>query len=183
MLDPATLLWLREKLPALLEPLIDALIEKRVKRLPAPKPQTIYVGGGGGGSGGGVTDHGALTGLGDDDHPQYLQPAGDYRLWIETASIAAFAAHAFSPRCSYLGAGLYAMIHAQSYSALFFAHYQGVDNSFGFESILKGANVNYSDQMTINRLSVFMDSAYRINVVNGFSAAVRVSLLSASALP
>ena len=24
------------------------------------------------GAGGGVTDHGALTGLGDDDHPQYL---------------------------------------------------------------------------------------------------------------
>ena len=26
----------------------------------------------GGGAGGGVTDHGILTGLGDDDHPQYL---------------------------------------------------------------------------------------------------------------
>ena len=30
--------------------------------------------GGGGGGGGGVTDHGGLTGLGDDDHPQYLTP-------------------------------------------------------------------------------------------------------------
>ena len=35
-------------------------------------------GGGGGGGGGttvvtGATDHGALTGLGDDDHPQYVQ--------------------------------------------------------------------------------------------------------------
>lgn len=30
-------------------------------------------GGSGGGSGSGVTDHGALTGLGDDDHPQYQQ--------------------------------------------------------------------------------------------------------------
>lgn len=29
-------------------------------------------GGGGGGGGGGVTDHGDLTGLEDDDHPQYL---------------------------------------------------------------------------------------------------------------
>ena len=27
------------------------------------------------GGGGGVTDHGALTGLADDDHPQYLTPA------------------------------------------------------------------------------------------------------------
>jgi hypothetical protein len=27
-------------------------------------------------AGGGVTDHGALTGLGDDDHPQYLLTAG-----------------------------------------------------------------------------------------------------------
>lgn len=26
----------------------------------------------GGAGGGGVSDHGALTGLGDDDHPQYL---------------------------------------------------------------------------------------------------------------
>lgn len=47
MLDPTLLLWLREKLPALLEPLIDALIERRIKKLPAPKPQTICVGGGG----------------------------------------------------------------------------------------------------------------------------------------
>lgn len=29
----------------------------------------------GSGGGGGVTDHGLLTGLGDDDHPQYLRPA------------------------------------------------------------------------------------------------------------
>lgn len=29
------------------------------------------------GGGGGVTDHGALTGLGDDDHPQYAKKAGD----------------------------------------------------------------------------------------------------------
>jgi hypothetical protein len=37
-------------------------------------------GGGGGGGGGGVTDHGALTGLTDDDHPQYLNNArGDAR--------------------------------------------------------------------------------------------------------
>lgn len=27
--------------------------------------------------GGGVTDHGALTGLGDDDHPQYVKDIGD----------------------------------------------------------------------------------------------------------
>lgn len=34
----------------------------------------------GGGSGGGVTDHGMLTGLADDDHPQYLnQTRGDAR--------------------------------------------------------------------------------------------------------
>lgn len=33
-----------------------------------------------GGNGGGVTDHGALTGLGDDDHPQYHNNArGDAR--------------------------------------------------------------------------------------------------------
>jgi len=34
----------------------------------------------GGGEGGGVTDHGALTGLADDDHPQYLDATrGDAR--------------------------------------------------------------------------------------------------------
>ena len=32
--------------------------------------------GGGGGGGGGVTDHGALTGLSDDDHSQYILAAG-----------------------------------------------------------------------------------------------------------
>ena len=36
--------------------------------------------GGGGGGGGGVSDHGALTGLSDDDHPQYFNDArGDAR--------------------------------------------------------------------------------------------------------
>ena len=30
-----------------------------------------------GGGEGGVTDHGALTGLGDDDHPQYVKKSGD----------------------------------------------------------------------------------------------------------
>lgn len=34
----------------------------------------IYITTGGGGGGGGVSDHGALTGLTDDDHPQYLKP-------------------------------------------------------------------------------------------------------------
>lgn len=40
----------------------------------------VEAGGGGGGGGGGVTDHGALTGLADDDHPQYHTDArGDAR--------------------------------------------------------------------------------------------------------
>lgn len=37
-------------------------------------------GGGGSGGSGGVTDHGALTGLGDDDHPQYLRANGSRAL-------------------------------------------------------------------------------------------------------
>ncbi|WP_020398989.1 hypothetical protein [Kordiimonas gwangyangensis] len=37
----------------------------------------------GGGGSGGVTDHGALTGLGDDDHPQYLNATrGDARYYV-----------------------------------------------------------------------------------------------------
>lgn len=40
---------------------------------------------GDGGGGGGVTDHGLLTGLGDDDHTQYLNQArGDARYYTET---------------------------------------------------------------------------------------------------
>jgi hypothetical protein len=38
-----------------------------------------------GGGGGGVTDHGALTGLADDDHPQYHNNArGDARYYTES---------------------------------------------------------------------------------------------------
>jgi hypothetical protein len=45
-------------------------------------------------AGGGVTDHGALTGLGDDDHPQYFNQArGDARYYTETESDALFTAH------------------------------------------------------------------------------------------
>ena len=38
-----------------------------------------------GGSGGGVTDHGALTGLGDDDHPQYALADGTRGAFATTA--------------------------------------------------------------------------------------------------
>lgn len=41
----------------------------------------------GGGGEGGVTDHGALTGLGDDDHTQYLNNArGDVRYYGKSAT-------------------------------------------------------------------------------------------------
>lgn len=54
--------------------------------------------------GSGVTDHGALTGLGDDDHPQYLNTArGDARYYTQTqldvflaAKAAAVHSHAIS---------------------------------------------------------------------------------------
>lgn len=43
------------------------------------------VGSGGGGGGGGVTDHGALTGLADDDHTQYHNDArGDARYYTQS---------------------------------------------------------------------------------------------------
>ena len=43
-------------------------------------PLFELVGGSGGGSGGGVSDHGMLAGLEDDDHPQYLtEVRGDIR--------------------------------------------------------------------------------------------------------
>lgn len=48
---------------------------------------TVLEAGGGGTGGGGVTDHGALTGLGDDDHTQYLNNTrGDARYYTKTAN-------------------------------------------------------------------------------------------------
>jgi hypothetical protein len=62
-----------------------------------PAPAYVEVGGGGGGGGGGVTDHGALTGLSDDDHAQYLNVSrGDARypsIAALTAETNARAAH------------------------------------------------------------------------------------------
>lgn len=87
------------------------LTEKATATTPAAGKGTVYLkpGGGlyikdstgaeaplgtaGGGGGGGVTDHGALTGLGDDDHTQYLNNArGDARY----DAIGTSAAHAGS---------------------------------------------------------------------------------------
>lgn len=49
----------------------------------------VFTIGGGGGGAGGVTDHGALTGLTDDDHSQYYnQPRGDARYVRQVRSIA-----------------------------------------------------------------------------------------------
>lgn len=45
-------------------------------------------------AGGGSSDHGAMTGLGDDDHPQYLNNArGDARYALAAAPAAAVGAH------------------------------------------------------------------------------------------
>jgi hypothetical protein len=45
------------------------------------------------GGGGGVTDHGALTGLADDDHPQYLNNTrGDTRYYTKSEVDALIAA-------------------------------------------------------------------------------------------
>jgi hypothetical protein len=49
----------------------------------------VFTIGSGGGGAGGVTDHGALTGLTDDDHSQYYnQPRGDARFVRQVRSIA-----------------------------------------------------------------------------------------------
>ncbi len=54
---------------------------------------TVVVVAGGGGGGAGVTDHGALTGLMDDDHPQYLTAArGDARYVTPAGQAAAISA-------------------------------------------------------------------------------------------
>lgn len=53
-----------------------AALEVEVRRLiqgQAPRQLPGGSAGGGGGGGAGVTDHGALTGLADNDHPHYTQ--------------------------------------------------------------------------------------------------------------
>jgi hypothetical protein len=56
----------------------------------------------GGGGGGGVTDHGALTGLADDDHPQYTT-AAEAAVIADASAAAAVAAHeaALNPHPDY----------------------------------------------------------------------------------
>lgn len=76
----------------------------------------------GSGGGGGVTDHGALTGLANDDHPQYLNTArGDARYALVADPAAAVSAHtaAADPHPQYLtpaeGAAAYApTVHTHS---------------------------------------------------------------------
>ena len=58
-------------------------------------------------TGGGVTDHGALTGLGDDDHPQYTTDAEATA--IVTAAILAAIAAADGAGLSDNGAGVLAV--------------------------------------------------------------------------
>ncbi len=52
------------------------------------------------GGGGGVTDHGALTGLGDNDHPQYVIDAGDEMTGLLTMTGASAAAYAAKVRAA-----------------------------------------------------------------------------------
>ena len=70
--------------------------------------------------GGGVSDHGALTGLGDDDHTQYLTVVrGDARYYTETESDAMLAGksnttHDHDTDYDVLGAGAAAIAHADT---------------------------------------------------------------------
>ena len=47
----------------------------------SPQREIVVMSEGGGGSGAGVSDHGALTGLGDDDHTQYI--LGNRAQWTD----------------------------------------------------------------------------------------------------
>jgi hypothetical protein len=82
---------------------------------------------GGGGDGGGVTDHGALTGLTDDDHPQYHDDArGDAR---------------YAP-LSHVGSG--GAAHANVVAGGAAGFMDGADKS-KLDGIAAGATVNASD--------------------------------------
>ena len=60
-------------------------VERRIDGRISGAPAVVSGGGGGGGGGGGVTDHGALSGLNDDDHPQYLTSARGDALFLTPA--------------------------------------------------------------------------------------------------
>ena len=105
---------------------------------------------------------------------------GDHLIRNEQANLAAGASHTFSARSSNAGAGLYALVLWQGTSAVFVANYAGAGGApwVGFDTIYKGAAVDYSSAYASGRLSVYMDSGYRINLINGFSYAVAASLFS-----
>lgn len=72
-----------------------------------------------GGGGGGVTDHGALTGLGDNDHPQYTTDA-EAEVIADASAAAAVAAHeaAVDPHPQYTTAAEVGTLIAAAISGL-----------------------------------------------------------------
>lgn len=107
---------------------------------------------------------------------------GDHLLRNEQVIIAAGAMHAFSVRNANVGAALYALVLWQGTSALFVANYMGSGGGpwTSFDTIYKGSGVMYGVSYIADKIVVFMDASYRINVINGVSYAVTASLFSVS---
>jgi len=92
---------------------------------------------GSGSGGGGTTDHGALTGLGDDDHPQYHNDArGDARYYTKTQSDAALAGKAGTSHSHIIGdvTGLQAALDDKAASA----HGHNISDVSGLQTALDG---------------------------------------------
>lgn len=92
---------------------------------------------GSGTGGNGVTDHGALTGLGDDDHPHYHNDArGDARYYTKTQSDAALAGKAAATHSHIIGdvTGLQAALDDKAASA----HGHSISDVSGLQTALDG---------------------------------------------
>lgn len=108
-------------------------------RVTSPKIQVATIGTQGppgSGSGGvGTSDHGALTGLGDDDHPQYHNDArGDVRYYTKTQSDAALAGKAAATHGHIIAdvTGLQSALDSKADSA----HGHGIGDVSGLQTAL-----------------------------------------------
>ena len=118
------------------------------------------IGSGGGGGGGGVTDHGALTGLSDDDHTQYLLADG--------SRVAAFLSAASHVVVDAANAAVSGAIRLKSGDYIR-GRYLGSDHNMlgsngGNLDVGDGAGINTIYLQALNDLRLLLDSSSAMTV-------------------